>query len=140
MPPVCSTHWLWCWFSLRPLSRCGVGGEDRGECSWSTAMAWLQCLPLQKAFHDLFPPAPELKVIPYLWSSSGFFAEPSGDGEGWGVGRTLSTAHAAPLRVTYTELYRQHLGQWHVPGVRSQASLLCSRLSFLTMGMDPPSP
>lgn len=105
-------------------------------------LQWLDCnaFPSRKPSMISSSPAPELKVIPYLWSSSGFFAEPSGAGEGRGVGRTLSTAHTAPLRVTYTELYRQHLGQWHVPGVRSQASLLCSRLSFLTMGMDPPSP
>lgn len=30
-----------------------VWGGNVGECSWSTAMAWIQCLFLQKAFRDL---------------------------------------------------------------------------------------
>lgn len=57
-------------------------GENVSECSWSTAMAWNQCLLLQKAFLDFSLPAPELKTIPYFWSYSGFLQEPSGDGGG----------------------------------------------------------
>ncbi|XP_032980058.1 uncharacterized protein LOC117032546 [Rhinolophus ferrumequinum] len=30
-----------------------IWGEDVGECSWSTAMAWIQCFLLQKVFLDL---------------------------------------------------------------------------------------
>lgn len=51
-------------------------------------------------------PAPELKVVPYLWSSNGFLSEPSGDGGG----QQCEHFPQSSLLVTYTELSRQHLG------------------------------
>lgn len=68
-------------------------------------MAWIQCLLLQKAFLDLPLSAPDLKVIPYFWSSiASYMSLPVMVGE-----QQSEHSPYASLLVTYTELYRQHL-------------------------------